>query len=100
MTTRVIHYCRASTRCQPLGGASQVRDVARCLRAHDSNAVRGISPSSDAQLNQFLKLLAQREMLLDEVDKARVQINPVDWRHLRSDHDSGVARLEGVLGVS
>src|SRR5213076_3122872 len=79
---------------------AQVRDLARWLLALDPNDVRGISTATDAQLNQFLKLLAQREMLLAEVDKAGVQLNPGDWRQLRAEHDSGVARLEGVLGVS
>src|SRR5213080_1045911 len=82
------------------GGTFQVRDLARWLLALDPNDVRGISTASDAQLNQFLKVLAQREMLLAEVDKAGVELNSGDWRQLRAEHDSGVARLEGVLGVS
>jgi PPIC-type PPIASE domain len=82
------------------GGTFQVKDLARWLLALDPNDVRGISTASDAQLNQFLKVLAQREMLLVEVDKAGVQLAPGDWRRLRAEHDSGVARLEGLLGVS
>src|SRR5437879_2218277 len=81
-------------------GTFQVKDLARWLLALDPNDVRGISTASDAQLNQFLKVLAQREMLLVEVDKAGVQLTPGDWRRLRAEHDSGVARLEGLLGVS
>jgi len=77
-----------------------VKDLARWLLALDPNDVRGISTASDAQLKQFLKVLAQREMLLVEVDKAGIQLNPGDWRQLRAEHDSGLARLEGVLGVS
>jgi hypothetical protein len=82
------------------GGTFQVKDLARWLLALDPNDVRGISTASDAQLNQFLKVLAQREMLLAEVDKAGVRLNPGDWQRLRAEHDSGVARLEGLLGVS
>ena len=82
------------------GGTFQVKDLARWLLALDPNDVRGVSTASDAQLNQFLKVLAQREMLLVEVDKAGVQLTPADWRQLRAEHDSGVARLEGLLGVS
>src|SRR2546423_12165709 len=81
-------------------GTFQVKDLARWLLALDPNDVRGISTASDAQLNQFLKVLAQREMLLVEVDKAGVQLTPGDWRRLRAEHDSGGARLEGLLGVS
>src|SRR3989441_1746781 len=39
-------------------------------------------------------------MLLVEVDKAGVRLSPDDWRRLRSEHDSAVARLEGLLDVS
>src|SRR5713101_419233 len=82
------------------GGTFQVKDLARWLLALDPNDVRGIATASDAQLNQFLKLLAQREMLLSEVDKVGVQLDPADWRQLRATHDSAVARLEGLLGAS
>src|SRR5256884_332168 len=82
------------------GGTFQVRDLARWLLALDPNDVRGVATASDAQLNQFLKVLAQRDMLLVEVDKAGVQLNAGDWRQLRAEHDSGVARLEGLLGLS
>ncbi len=82
------------------GGTFAVKDLARWLLALDPNDVRGISTASDDQLNQFLKVLAQREMLLVEVDKAGVQLTPGDWQRLRAEHDSGVARLEGLLGVS
>src|SRR5438034_1275435 len=78
----------------------RVKDLARWLLALDPNDVRGISAASDAQLNQFIKVLAQREMLLVEVDKAGVRLSPDDWRRLRSQHDSAVARLEGLLDVS
>jgi len=82
------------------GGTFQMKDLVRWLLALDPNDVRGISAASDAQLNQFLKVLAQREMLLVEVDKAGVQLNPADWQRLRAEHDSAVARLEGLLGLS
>ena len=82
------------------GGTFEVKDLARWLLALDPNDVRGISTASDDQLNQFLRVLAQREMLLVEVDKAGVQLTPGDWQRLRAEHDSGVARLEGLLGVS
>src|SRR6266852_3827351 len=82
------------------GGTFQVKDLARWLLALDPNDVRGIATASDAQLNQFLKVLAQREMLLVEVDKAGKQLNPDDWRQLRAEHDSAVARLEAQLGLS
>jgi hypothetical protein len=81
-------------------GAFRVRDLARWLLALDPNDVRGISTASDAQLTQLVRVLAQREMLLVEVTKAGVQLTPGDWQQVRAEHDSGVARLERLLGVS
>jgi hypothetical protein len=82
------------------GGTFRVSDLARWLLALDPNDVRGISAASDAQLTQFVKVLAQRDMLLLEVDGAGVQLTQDDWRQVRAEHDSAVARLEGALGVS
>jgi hypothetical protein len=82
------------------GGTFRVKDVARWLLALDPNDVRGISTASDAQLTQFVKVLAQRDMLLQQVDAAGVRLTAEDWRHVRAEHDSSVGRLEGLLGVT
>jgi PPIC-type PPIASE domain len=82
------------------GGAFRVRDLARWLLALDPNDVRGISSASDDQLKQFVKVLAQRDMLLALVDSAGVRLTPEDWGRVRADHDSSVARLEGLLQVT
>src|SRR5437773_11438205 len=76
------------------GGAFRVKDLARWLLALDPNDVRGITSASDAQLTQFVRVLAQREILLDEVAKAGVQLAARDWEQVRAEHDSSVARLE------
>jgi hypothetical protein len=39
-------------------------------------------------------------MLLGQVDSAGVVLTPADWRRVRAEHDSSVARLEGLLRVS
>jgi len=82
------------------GGTFRVQDLARWLLALDPNDVRGISSASPAQLTQFVKLLAQRDMLLQEVDAAGVQLTPDDWRQVRTEHDASIARLEGLLGLT
>src|SRR3989475_246908 len=82
------------------GGTFRVKDLARWLLALDPNDVRGISTASDAQLSQFVKVLAQRDMLLLEVDAAGVRLTSEGWRQVRAEHDSTIARLERVLGVS
>src|SRR5438093_8464865 len=82
------------------GGAFRVKDLARWLLALDPNDVRGIATASDDQLTQFVRLLAQRDMLLEQIDSADVQLTADDWRHVRAEHDSGVGRLEGLLRLS
>src|SRR5207237_1212699 len=68
--------------------------------ALDPNDVRGIATASDDQLTQFVRLLAQRDLLLEQVDSAGVGLTADDWRHVRAEHDSGVGRLEGLLRLS
>jgi hypothetical protein len=84
------------------GGAFRVRDLARWLLVLDPNDVRGIATASEAQLTQFVKVLAQRDLLLQEADAAGVGggLTSDDWRQVRTEHDSSVARVEGLLGVS
>ena len=79
------------------GGSFTVKDLARWLLALDPNDVRGVATASDAQLTQFIKLLAQRDMLLTEVDAAGVKLTEKDWGQVRAEHDSSVARLQNLL---
>ena len=79
------------------GGTFKVKDLARWLLALDPNDVRGIATATDAQLTQFIKLLAQRDMLLVEVDAAGVKLTDRDWGQVRAEHDSSVARLQSLL---
>ena len=82
------------------GGAFQVKDLARWLLALDPNDVRGIRTASDAQLTQFVRVLAQRDMVLQQVDSAGVPLTPDNWHQVRTEYDSAVTRLEGLIGVS
>ncbi|HYL21649.1 MAG TPA: peptidylprolyl isomerase [Gemmatimonadales bacterium] len=79
------------------GGTFKVKDLARWLLALDPNDVRGIATATDAQLTQFIKLLAQRDMLLVEVDAAGVKLTDKEWGQVRAEHDSSVARLQNLL---
>src|SRR3989442_783032 len=82
------------------GGTFAVKDLARWLLALDPNDVRGIATASDDQLTQFVRLLAQRDMLVEQIDSAGVVLTADDWHHVRAEHDSGVGRLEGLLRLS
>ncbi len=81
------------------GGTFRVKDLARWLLVLDPNDVRGIGSASEAQLSQFVRLLAQRDMLLEQADAAGVGLTPDDWRQVRAEHDSSVARIERLLGL-
>ncbi len=81
-------------------GAFRVKDLSRWLLALDPNDVRGITSASDAQLTQFVRILAQRDMLLQQVDSANVPLTPEDWQQIRTEYDSAVGRLRHLTGIS
>jgi hypothetical protein len=82
------------------GGTFRVRELARWLYAIDPRDVSGIGAAKDAQLTDFVRHLAQRELLLREVDSAGVRLTPEDWRGLRTQHDSTLKILENLLAMS
>ena len=81
------------------GGAFRVRDLARWLYALDPRDLN-VAMASDAQLAEFVRQLAQRELLLREVDSAGVPLTPEDWRGLKTQHDSVLTILENQLALS
>src|SRR5437660_1104167 len=81
------------------GGAFRVRDLARWLYALDPRDLN-VAMASDAQLGEFVRQLAQRELLLREVDSAGVPLTPEDWRGLKTQHDSVLTILENQLALS
>src|SRR3989441_770019 len=82
------------------GGALRVRDLVRWLFALDPNDVRAIPGASDDQLRQFLKVVTRQALLIEQADSAGVQLTADDWRQIRAEHDSIVATLERVLGIT
>ncbi len=71
------------------GAAARVRE-----------AVPQIVSAREDDRAQFVKLLAQRDMLLQQAEAAGVGLTPDDWRQVRAEHDSSVARLERLLGLT
>src|SRR5256886_10489637 len=67
------------------GGAFRVRDLARWLYALDPRDLN-VAMASDAQLTEFVRQLAQRELLLREVHPARGALSAEDWRGLQTQH--------------
>jgi len=81
------------------GGAFRVRDLTRWLYALDPRDLN-VAMASDAQLTEFVRQLAQRELLLREVDSAGVALTPEDWRGLKTQHDSVLTMLGNELALS
>jgi hypothetical protein len=82
------------------GGSFRVRDLARWLMALDPRDASSVARGSDAQLTKFVQQLAQRDLVLREVDAAGVQLTPDDWRGLKTEHDSVLKILETSLALT
>jgi hypothetical protein len=52
------------------------------------------------RINQFLKAIAQRELLLKQADSANVTLTPDDWQQIRAEHDSAIKLLGAILSLS
>jgi hypothetical protein len=82
------------------GGTLRVRDLVRWLYAIEPEEVRVLPTASDPQLTQFLTVVAERELLLQQVDSAGVPLTPEDWSEVKSQYGSGLAGLEAAIGIS
>ena len=82
------------------GGAFRVRDLVRWLAALDPSVVQALPQAPDAQINQFLKAIVQRQLLLEQADSAKVTLTPADWQLLRAQHDSAIALLGSILNLT
>src|SRR5256886_2539599 len=81
------------------GGAFRVRDLARWLYALDPRDLN-VAMASDAQLTEFVCQLAQRELLLREVDSAGVALSAEDWRGVKTQHQSLLTMLGDEVAPS
>jgi len=82
------------------GGTFRVRDLVRWLDALDPRVVQGLPSATDDQITQFLKLLVQRQLLLEQADSAGIGLTTDDWTMMRVQQDSALALLSSVLNLS
>jgi PPIC-type PPIASE domain len=82
------------------GGALRVRDFVRRLLAVNPEDLRGITTASDGQLREFVRQVAELELVAQAADSTGILLTPADWRHVRAEHDSAVATLEQAMGLS
>jgi hypothetical protein len=97
-----LEAARASSRTlvKYRGGAFRERDLARWLAALDPNVAQALPQATDEQINQFLKALVQRQLLLQQADSAKITLTAEDWQMLRAQHDSGMSMLASILNLT
>jgi hypothetical protein len=81
------------------GGRFRVRDLARWLMAMDPNVAQGISSASDSQVTQFVRVVAERQMLVQAAEESGTKLTAEDWAYLRATHDSALRTLYTVVGL-
>lgn len=82
------------------GGSFRVRDLVRWLAALDPQVAQSLPRATDEQITQFLKVIAQRQLMLQQADSAGVTVTAEDWGLLRAQHDSALGILGGVLNLT
>jgi hypothetical protein len=93
---------RGSTRAlvRYRGGTFTVKDLVRWLAALDPSVVQALPQATDDQINQFLKVVVQRQLLLEQADVAGIKLSDDDWRLLRAQHDSAIGILGSMLNLN
>src|SRR6266853_3710732 len=82
------------------GGSLKVRDFVRWLGALDPQILQALPQANNEQINQFLKSLAQQQLMLEQAYSARVTLTPEDWQRVRAEHDSTLAMIRSLLNLS
>ena len=82
------------------GGSMKVRDFVRWLNALDPQILSALPQATDDQINQFLKSLAQQQLMLEQADSAKVALTAEDWQRVRDEHDSTMVMITTILNLS
>ena len=82
------------------GGSLKVRDFVRWLGALDPQILQALPQANPEQISQFLKSLAQQQLMLEQADSARVALTAADWQRVRDEHDSTLTMIRSLLNLS
>ena len=82
------------------GGAFRVKDLVRWIYSLEPQTAQAIATAPRERLEQFLRLVAQRHLLLVLADSAGIQPTPDDWQFAKTQHDSAVSLLRNALGLT
>ena len=81
------------------GGRFRVRDLGRWVLAMEPQVAQGIRASSDSQLTQFVRVVSERHLLVEQATAAGTALTSEDWEYLRAVHDSALRTIQGVMGL-
>jgi hypothetical protein len=82
------------------GGSLRVRDLVRWLAALDPSVQQALPQATDEQINQFLKAITQRQLLLEQADSAKITLTAEDMQQLKVQHDSAISMLTSILNLA
>jgi hypothetical protein len=97
-----VDASRASSRVlvKYRGGALTVGDFIRWLGALDPQILQALPQAPNEQIEQFLKSLAQQQLMLAQAESAKVVLTAEDWQHVRAEHDSTLTLIETFLNLT
>jgi hypothetical protein len=82
------------------GGSMEVKDFIRWLGALDPRILQELPQAPDDQINQFLKSLAQQQLMLEQADSAKIALTADDWQHVKDEHDSTITMIETLVSLT
>ena len=82
------------------GGDMEVKDFIRWLGALDPQILQALPQANDDQITQFLKSLAQQQLMLEQADSAKVTLTADDWKHIKDEHDSTMTMIESFTSLT
>ncbi len=82
------------------GGSFREKDLVRWLYSMEPQMEQAIADATRERLESFLRLVAQRHLLLVLSDSAGVQPTPDEWQFIKAQHDSGVSLMRNALRLS
>jgi hypothetical protein len=82
------------------GGSFRVKDLVRWLYSLEPQTAQAIATAPRERLEQFLRLVAQRHVLLVLADSAGIEPSPDEWQFAKAQHDSAVSLLRNALRLT
>lgn len=82
------------------GGSFRVKDLVRWLYSLEPQTAQAIAGAPQEQLERFLRLVAQRQLLLVLADSAGIVPTADEWQFAKSQHDSAVSLMRNALRLT